>query len=122
MVPILDLNKKYIKSLKIGNEKHFLLENGNYLIKSQYKAVHNLNNALLKCFKIGERSYKNEIMIKLFHTLIGNIFFRELRTKRQFGYSAKSRIEKIDDNYVINHFIDSSIVSMFKEVISFLIK
>ena len=100
IMPILEFDENLMKSLKFNQKEQFLYKKGNFLIKNQYLHKDNLNNALLKCFKIGERSYKNEIMINLFHNLIGNIFFRELRTNKQFGYIAKSKLTVITDNYV----------------------
>jgi insulysin len=93
---IFDIGKK-----RKNRRKPIKLEEANYLVKKIYHQDENKNNALLKCYKVGKNDYKNEIMINLFHNIIGNIVFRELRTNRQFGYVAKSKIEVIDSLYVI---------------------
>ena len=73
---------------------------GNFLLKKVYHQATNKNNVLLKCYKVGKNNYKNEIMIKLFNGIIGNIVFRELRINKQFGYVAKSKIELFDNLFV----------------------
>jgi insulysin len=83
-----------------NKRRPILLQEGNYLIKSIYHQATNKNNALLKCYHVGRNNYKNEILIKLFHSIIGNIVFRELRINKQFGYIAKSKIDIFDTDYV----------------------
>lgn len=81
----------------------FKTMSGNFLLRKENHQETNKNNVLLKCFKIGKHGYKNEITLKLFNSIIGNIVFRELRINKQFGYTAKSKIENID-NFLVNFF------------------
>jgi insulysin len=97
---VFDVNEK-----RKNKRKPIKLQDGNYLVKAVYHQPTNQNNALLKCFNVGRNNYKNEIMIKLFHSIIGNIVFRELRINKQFGYIAKSKIESFDIYYVSSIFI-----------------
>jgi insulysin len=83
-----------------NRRKSLGLQEGNYLIKQVYHQPSNKNNALLKCYAVGKTNYKNQILIKLFHSIIGNIVFRELRINKQFGYIAKSKLETFENYYV----------------------
>jgi secreted Zn-dependent insulinase-like peptidase len=97
-------NKPYVFSIKEKRKNRrvvFRKESGNFLLKKIYHKSENKNNALVKCYKIGKNNYKSELMVKLFNSIIGNIVFRELRINKQFGYVAKSRIEKFD-NYNVS--------------------
>jgi insulysin len=86
-----------IKEKRKNRRIVFKTMTGNFLLRKENHQETNKNNVLLKCFKIGRHDYKNEINVKLFSSIIGNIVFRELRINKQFGYVAKSRIEHIDN-------------------------
>jgi len=89
-----------IKEKRLKRRPVLKMEYGNYLLRKIYHNPKNKNNCLLKCYLIDKKNYKKEILTKLFHGIIGNIIFRELRIKRQFGYIAKSRIEVFNDEIV----------------------
>lgn len=106
--PLLKINQiKLIKNFTFSLEEKrknrkivMKLDDGNYLLKKDYHLENNKNNVLLKCYKIGKKDYKREIMVKLFNAVIGNIVFRELRINKQYGYVAKSKIEIFETYYV----------------------
>jgi len=102
-LPVPDSPKKIfsIKDKRLSRKETLKVDFGNYLFRKIYHNNKNKNNVLLKCYAINKKSYKSEILIKLFNGIIGNIIFRELRIKKQFGYVAKSKIELFNDQIVI---------------------
>ncbi len=126
-IPTPVLGKKiYSIKEKRSNKRSILkIDSGNYLIRKMYHGKNNKNNCLLKCFGVDKKNYKSEILIKLFNGIIGNIIFRELRIKRQFGYVAKSKIEIFNNQivkikYLINHKLFSFIAFMRKDQLNYL--
>jgi secreted Zn-dependent insulinase-like peptidase len=85
-------------------------DSGNFLLRKEYHQEKNKNNVLVKCFRIGKDNHKNEVTLKLFNNLIGNIVFRELRINKQFGYVAKSKIELLENIYVSKFHYYNSLV------------
>ena len=92
-----------IKEKRLSKEPILRMDSGNYLIRKLYHGEKNKNNCLLKCYKVEKKNYKAEVLTKLFHGIIGNIIFRELRINKQFGYIARSKID-IFNNYIVKIF------------------
>jgi insulysin len=93
-----------IKDKRLNRREILKMDFGNYLLRKLYHSNKNKNNCLLKCYGVDKKSYKSEVLIKLFNGIIGNIIFRELRIKKQFGYVAKSKIE-IFNNQIVIYFL-----------------
>ena len=93
------LKQKYLPQIDLSQYY------GNYLIKNVSTQENNRNNVLTKCYYVSKVNYKDEILIELINSIIGNLFFRELRINKQFGYIAKSKIKNLNNNYVYNYII-----------------
>ena len=91
------LKQKYLPQIDLSQYY------GNYLIKNVSTQENNRNNVLTKCYYVSKVNYKDEILIELINSIIGNLFFRELRINKQFGYIAKSKIKNLNNNYVYNY-------------------
>ena len=111
------LKQKYLAQIDLSQYY------GNYLIKNVSTQENNRNNVLTKCYYVNKVNYKDEILIELINSIIGNLIFRELRINKQFGYIAKSKIKNFNNNYVYYYItIISSIAYMFKALSSYLKK
>jgi len=103
------ISKKFsIKEKKMKKRVALKLSSGNYLIRKLYHNQKNKNNVLSKCYFIDKVNYKSEIMIKLFHSIIGNIVFRELRINKQMGYVARSKIHNYNNQIFYCLFVQGS--------------
>lgn len=90
-----------LKEKRLSRRETLKMDFGNYLLRKLYHSNKNKNNVMLKCFGVDKKTYKSEVLVKLFNGIIGNIIFRELRINRQFGYVAKSKIDIFNDQIVI---------------------
>ncbi len=65
---------------------------GNYIYRRKIKDTQNVVHAVANFYRIGPYNINNLIASNLIKELCGNIYFTELRTKNQLGYTAKGKI------------------------------
>lgn len=79
--PSIILNPLYIHNMKEGSII-------NYYFKNYFDNEN--NHATNVYYQIGQKEIKTSIYVNLFNKCIGQLFFAELRTKKQLGYVVKS--------------------------------
>jgi insulysin len=65
---------------------------GYYIYREQLKDEHNVNHAVLNFYQIGPENIENLFTALLIKSLVGYIYFTELRMKEQLGYAAKGKV------------------------------
>jgi insulysin len=104
------LNQLYSKNNSIAisqsyidyNNKHSDLS-GYFIFREQMKKEHNVNHAILNFYQIGIESVDNMFSALLIKSLVGYIYFTELRIKEQLGYTTKARV--FSENNIVYYMI-----------------
>lgn len=65
---------------------------GYNIYREKLRDNHNYDHAIINYYQIGDDTLSNMIMTEMIRTIVGNVYFTELRVKEQLGYSTKGKI------------------------------
>jgi secreted Zn-dependent insulinase-like peptidase len=90
-----NINKNQNKNILFNRtnlQTGYSLPQGVFIFRRGLTDNHNHDHAILNIYEIGKSSIENIFNSIIIKSIVGNIYFTELRIKNQLGYSTKGRL------------------------------